>query len=67
MERLSIACVTHLLTRKPSPTSQHYFSMISDFFHPAVGGVENHIYSLSANLMKRGHKVACSRNDSGVC
>lgn len=31
--------------------------MISDFFHPAVGGVENHIYSLSANLTKRGHKV----------
>ena len=31
--------------------------MVSDFFHPAVGGVENHIYSLSANLIKRGHKV----------
>ncbi|KAF9486261.1 glycosyltransferase family 4 protein [Pholiota conissans] len=32
-------------------------AMISDFFHPAVGGVENHIYMLSANLIKRGHKV----------
>lgn len=32
-------------------------AMVSDFFHPAVGGVENHIYSLSANLIKRGHKV----------
>ncbi|KAF9527444.1 glycosyltransferase family 4 protein [Crepidotus variabilis] len=31
--------------------------MISDFFHPAVGGVENHIYMLSANLIRRGHKV----------
>nr|GAT48823.1 glycosyltransferase family 4 protein [Mycena chlorophos] len=31
--------------------------MISDFFHPNVGGVENHIYMLSANLLTRGHKV----------
>ncbi|KAJ7054484.1 glycosyltransferase family 4 protein [Mycena amicta] len=32
-------------------------AMISDFFHPNVGGVENHIYMLSADLLKRGHKV----------
>ncbi|KAJ7201570.1 glycosyltransferase family 4 protein [Mycena pura] len=31
--------------------------MITDFFHPAVGGVENHVYMLSANLIRRGHKV----------
>ncbi|KAF9235599.1 glycosyltransferase family 4 protein [Melanogaster broomeanus] len=31
--------------------------MISDFFYPSVGGVENHIYMLSANLIRRGHKV----------
>lgn len=31
--------------------------MISDFFYPVVGGVENHIYMLSANLIERGHKV----------
>jgi len=31
--------------------------MISDFFYPAVGGVENHIYMLSANLIRKGHKV----------
>ena len=35
--------------------------MISDFFHPAVGGVENHIYMLSANLIRRGHKVRSTR------
>ncbi|KZT24146.1 glycosyltransferase family 4 protein [Neolentinus lepideus HHB14362 ss-1] len=32
-------------------------AMICDFFHPNVGGVENHIYMLSANLIARGHKV----------
>ncbi|KAF8522661.1 transferase [Gautieria morchelliformis] len=31
--------------------------MICDFFHPDVGGVENHIYMLGVNLLKRGHKV----------
>ncbi|CDO75438.1 hypothetical protein BN946_scf184693.g7 [Trametes cinnabarina] len=31
--------------------------MVCDFFHPAVGGVENHIYMLSANLIRSGHKV----------
>jgi phosphatidylinositol N-acetylglucosaminyltransferase subunit A len=31
--------------------------MICDFFHPNVGGVENHIYMLGVNLLKRGHKV----------
>ncbi|KAH7882328.1 glycosyltransferase family 4 protein [Phlebopus sp. FC_14] len=31
--------------------------MISDFFHPDVGGVENHIFMLSTNLIRRGHKV----------
>ena len=31
--------------------------MVSDFFHPNVGGVENHIYMLSVTLMRMGHKV----------
>lgn len=33
-------------------------SMISDFFLPVVGGVEGHIYSLSVELMRRGHRVS---------
>ncbi len=32
--------------------------MVCDFFHPNVGGVENHIYLLSVNLLKRGHKAS---------
>ncbi|KAJ7098258.1 glycosyltransferase family 4 protein [Mycena epipterygia] len=32
-------------------------AMITDFFHPNVGGVENHVYMLSANLIRKGHKV----------
>ena len=32
--------------------------MVCDFFHPNVGGVENHIYMLSLNLLQRGHKVS---------
>lgn len=35
--------------------------MVSDFFHPDVGGVENHIYMLSIELIKRGHKVSFRR------
>ena len=31
--------------------------MVSDFFHPVVGGVEGHIYALGVELMRRGHKV----------
>ena len=31
--------------------------MISDFYYPNVGGVENHIHFLSEELIKRGHRV----------
>ena len=31
--------------------------MVCDFFYPRLGGVENHIYSLSQQLIKLGHKV----------
>lgn len=31
--------------------------MVSDFFYPNMGGVENHLFCLSQCLLKRGHKV----------
>ncbi|TXT13406.1 hypothetical protein VHUM_00773 [Vanrija humicola] len=40
-------------------------SMVSDFFHPDVGGVEGHIYSLSVELARRGHKVIVITNHRG--
>ena len=41
------------------------FSMISDFFFPNMGGVENHIYQLSQCLMARGHKVVIVTHSYG--
>uniref|UniRef100_A0A2P2LFP3 phosphatidylinositol N-acetylglucosaminyltransferase n=2 Tax=Rhizophora mucronata TaxID=61149 RepID=A0A2P2LFP3_RHIMU len=35
----------------------HRILMVSDFFYPNFGGVENHIYYLSQCLLKLGHKV----------
>jgi len=38
--------------------------LVSDFFHPSVGGVETHMYNLAQNLMASGHKVVvltCAR------
>ena len=32
--------------------------MISDFYHPVLGGVEKHVRSLSTALVERGHHVA---------
>nr|CAB3264858.1 phosphatidylinositol N-acetylglucosaminyltransferase subunit A [Phallusia mammillata] len=32
-------------------------AMVSDFFYPNVGGVENHIYQLAQCLLANGHKV----------
>ncbi|KAJ1525168.1 hypothetical protein ONE63_010001 [Megalurothrips usitatus] len=36
---------------------RHQICMVSDFFYPNVGGVEEHIYNLSQCLRRRGHKV----------
>ena len=50
--------------RMPTNFARHHplmtlklHSMVSDFFYPEVGGVENHIYMLSVTLMRMGHKV----------
>lgn len=37
---------------------RHKILMVSDFFYPNFGGVENHIYYLSQCLLKLGHKVS---------
>lgn len=36
---------------------KHSVLMVSDFFYPNFGGVENHIYQLSQCLIDNGHKV----------
>lgn len=40
-----------------STYGRHRVLMVSDFFYPNFGGVENHIYYLSQCLLQRGHKV----------
>ncbi|TXG73815.1 hypothetical protein EZV62_002394 [Acer yangbiense] len=49
---------------------KHRILMVSDFFYPNFGGVENHIYLLSQCLLKLGHKVVVAThaygNRSGV-
>ena len=44
--------------------------MVSDFFYPNMGGVENHIFQLSQCLLELGHKVIVIthfyKNRSGV-
>lgn len=42
---------------KMSEQGRHRILMVSDFFYPNFGGVENHIYYLSQCLIKLGHKV----------
>ncbi|CAF1665492.1 unnamed protein product [Adineta ricciae] len=37
--------------------NRHRICMVSDFFYPLIGGVENHIYQLSQCLIDRDHKV----------
>lgn len=39
--------------------------MISDFFYPNVGGVENHIFQLSQCLLARGHHVVVATHAYG--
>ncbi len=39
--------------------------MISDFYHPFLGGVEQHVRSLSTALVDRGHEVAVATLQQG--
>jgi phosphatidylinositol glycan class A protein len=39
--------------------------MVSDFFYPNMGGVEEHIYNLSQCLLERGHKVVVITHSYG--
>ncbi|KAL2485676.1 UDP-Glycosyltransferase superfamily protein [Abeliophyllum distichum] len=53
-----------------SKQEKHRILMVSDFFYPNFGGVENHIYYLSQCLINLGHKVVVMthayQNRSGV-
>jgi phosphatidylinositol N-acetylglucosaminyltransferase subunit A len=42
-----------------------HFSIVSDFFFPNHGGVEEHIYNLSQCLLLRGHKVVIVTHSYG--
>ncbi|XP_076256023.1 phosphatidylinositol glycan anchor biosynthesis class A isoform X2 [Rhynchophorus ferrugineus] len=39
--------------------------MVSDFFFPNMGGVEEHIYNLSQCLLEKGHKVVVMTHSYG--
>jgi glycosyltransferase involved in cell wall biosynthesis len=39
--------------------------MISDFYHPFIGGVEQHVRSLASALVERGHDVAVATLGQG--
>jgi hypothetical protein len=41
----------------PARAARHRVLMVSDFFFPNFGGVENHIYQLAQCLLAAGHKV----------
>ncbi|BBN14899.1 phosphatidylinositol N-acetylglucosaminyltransferase subunit A [Marchantia polymorpha subsp. ruderalis] len=43
----------------------HRVLMVSDFFYPNFGGVENHIFYLAQCLMQRGHKVVVATHAYG--
>ena len=42
---------------KRNAERKHRIAMVCDFFFPRLGGVENHILSLSHHLIRLGHKV----------
>ncbi|XP_054009540.1 phosphatidylinositol N-acetylglucosaminyltransferase subunit A isoform X1 [Hylaeus anthracinus] len=46
-------------------TMKHKICMVSDFFYPNMGGVEEHIFNLSQCLLDRGHKVVVLTHSYG--
>lgn len=45
------------LPERVQQRQRHCVALVSDFFYPRLGGVENHIWSLAQELLKLGHKV----------
>lgn len=45
--------------------AKHKICMVSDFFYPNMGGVEEHIFNLSQCLLGRGHKVVVLTHSYG--
>ncbi|XP_046423397.1 phosphatidylinositol N-acetylglucosaminyltransferase subunit A isoform X1 [Neodiprion fabricii] len=45
--------------------TRHKICMVSDFFYPNMGGVEEHIFNLSQCLLGRGHKVVVLTHSYG--
>ncbi|XP_052839579.1 uncharacterized protein LOC128254480 [Drosophila gunungcola] len=41
--------------------------MVSDFFYPSIGGVEEHVYNLSQMLLSLGHKIVVLTHAYGNC
>ena len=56
-----------LAKEAPRPTRRHCVCMVCDFFHPSVGGVEQHIWSLSQSLMRLGCRVIVVTHAYGAC
>ncbi|XP_076303391.1 phosphatidylinositol glycan anchor biosynthesis class A isoform X2 [Lasioglossum baleicum] len=46
-------------------TVKHKICMVSDFFYPNMGGVEEHIFNLSQCLLGQGHKVVVLTHSYG--
>ncbi|XP_004529462.1 N-acetylglucosaminyl-phosphatidylinositol biosynthetic protein isoform X1 [Ceratitis capitata] len=41
--------------------------MVTDFFYPSIGGVEEHVFNLSQILLAHGHKVIVLTHSYGDC
>ncbi|XP_050329193.1 phosphatidylinositol N-acetylglucosaminyltransferase subunit A [Bactrocera neohumeralis] len=41
--------------------------MVTDFFYPSIGGVEEHVFNLSQILLTHGHKVIVLTHSYGDC